>query len=175
MHQSPGSNGESAGPPTAIIIHYFPKFSPDAIARIKGKLPDDPNYLPAGDERRKQNHGDGAIPLYRRALQINPVNAQVQTNWASCLLSLGQPAEAETHLRQAIAIEPEWAIAHCNLGIVHNDRGDLTAVRAAYEKAAACDPELAAARLHLGALLVSLGESSEAVKQLEKGANGHEI
>ncbi len=70
----------------AANIPEFVNASPTAIERIREAFLDDTNYLRAGDEYRKQRDYPGAIELYRKALELNPDNALVHTNWGLCLV-----------------------------------------------------------------------------------------
>jgi Flp pilus assembly protein TadD len=47
-----------------------------------------------------------AIDLYRRADEIEPLNARIQYNWGLALARLGRWSEANEHFRQALAIDP---------------------------------------------------------------------
>ena len=61
-------------------------------------------------------------------------------------------AEAIEAYRQAIAADPGFADAHCNLGAVHHQQDRRADARACYERALACDPAHVEAHLNLANL-----------------------
>ena len=61
---------------------------------------------------------DLAFDDYYRALQIQPMALQVQTNFAVLLKELGQLDVAENLLRQVLQVAPDQVDAWSNLGIV---------------------------------------------------------
>lgn len=54
---------------------------------------------------------------------------------------------------RAIAADPEFADAHCNLGAIHHQRDRRDTARACYERALACDPGHVESNLNLAAIL----------------------
>ena len=54
---------------------------------------------------------------------------------------------------RAIAADPDFADAHCNLGAIHHQRGRHEAARACYERALACEAGHVESNLNLAALL----------------------
>jgi tetratricopeptide (TPR) repeat protein len=61
--------------------------------------------------------------------------------------------EARRAYERAIAADPAFADAHCNLGAIHHQRDDRAAARACYERALACDGGHVEANLNLAAIL----------------------
>ncbi len=59
-----------------------------------------------------------AIIAYRKALSINPNDADVLTDLGTCLKEIGEPKQAIEQYRMAIKINPNHPMAHRNLGIV---------------------------------------------------------
>lgn len=153
-------------PERAANIPEFVNAEATAIKEIQEAFLDDANYLRAGDEFRKQGDFEHAVNMYRRALDINPNNAEVHTNWGSCLLSLGEVEEAKERFRKAIELQPDLAVAHCNLGIVLLRQNRSEEAAEEQREAIRIDPDFAPARLHLGTLLLSQGRPAEAVEQL---------
>ncbi|NLS96867.1 MAG: tetratricopeptide repeat protein [Planctomycetaceae bacterium] len=154
----------------AANIPEFVNAAPDAIAEIREHFLDDTNYLRAGDEFQRQGEYQNAINRYHRAIDINPDNPLVYTNWGSCLLSLGRVEEAKERLLKAIELKPDLAIAHCNLGIVLLQQSQPAEAAAAHREAIRLDPDYAPARLHLGTLLLGQGQLEEAIVQLKEAA-----
>ena len=62
--------------------------------------------------------------------------------------------DKQQHYRRAIAIDPEHADAHCNLGdLLENHKEDYGSAEQHYRRAIAIDPEHADAHCNLGDLL----------------------
>jgi predicted O-linked N-acetylglucosamine transferase (SPINDLY family) len=74
----------------------------------------------------------------------------------------GEHAQACALYRQAIAMAPQLADAHLNLGIGLEASGDAAGAMACYEKALALEPRSAAANYNLGKLLYSRGAPDRA-------------
>ena len=93
-----------------------------------------------------------SIEYYRAALAARPSSAAACNNLG---VSLNRKKEkdsagAAAAYRRAIALDPHFAKAHCNLGDVLRENKDLDGAAAAYEKALALDPHYALADNGLG-------------------------
>ena len=84
--------------------------------------------------------------------------------WALALHDLGRLADAEASYRQAIALKPDFAEAHYNLGNALKDLGRLEDAEASYRQAIALKPDFAQAHSNLGLTLKELGRFGEALK-----------
>lgn len=71
--------------------------------------------------------------------------------------------EAELAYQDAIACDPEYADAHCNLGSVCFNRGEREKARLAFERAIALAPGHVEANLNLGTMLEELGQDERAL------------
>jgi tetratricopeptide (TPR) repeat protein len=71
--------------------------------------------------------------------------------------------EAVDAYRRAIACDPDFADAHCNLGALHQARGDRPAARACYEAAVGADATHVEARFNLAGLLEEEGRDEAAL------------
>jgi len=72
---------------------------------------------------------------------------------AAAAFTLGSPDEAEKYWRLALAVKPDYADAHNNLGMLFADRGQPDLAEAAYRQALAANPGYADAYNNLGVLL----------------------
>lgn len=68
---------------------------------------------------------DESIALLRKALALDPRDAQSKIVLARCLGKKGQLDEAATLLQQAVAIQPEWRRAHSALAEVYRRQHKL--------------------------------------------------
>ncbi|MCJ7797466.1 MAG: PIN domain-containing protein [Thermoleophilia bacterium] len=66
-----------------------------------------------------------AVDYYRRALAIEPRDANVRTDMGIALLGLGRRHEAILAFQQATVDQPDNALAHYDLGVVLAQEGDL--------------------------------------------------
>jgi tetratricopeptide (TPR) repeat protein/2-polyprenyl-3-methyl-5-hydroxy-6-metoxy-1,4-benzoquinol methylase len=76
---------------------------------------------------------------------------------------LGDHTVAENLITKAIALQPGYAEAHCNLGNTIGDLGRLDEAVACYRKAIAIQPDFAEAHGNLGNTLRMLGRCEEAL------------
>ncbi|GHU06707.1 hypothetical protein FACS1894158_13990 [Betaproteobacteria bacterium] len=92
---------------------------------------------------------EAAIGEYEAALRHNPGAPELLTNLANLHDRLGHEDEARALYEQVIAISPDGAVAHFNLGMLHVGAGRrLDAVRA-LERAAECAPDNGLIAAHL--------------------------
>lgn len=77
-------------------------------------------------------------------------------------LSAGDAAAAESALRRAIALVPDFAEAHANLALVLERQRDLVAAEACYRQSIGFNPGIARTHLNLGALLAAQRRFEEA-------------
>jgi tetratricopeptide (TPR) repeat protein len=89
----------------------------------------------------KQKAGDltGALADYESALAVRRT-ATALNNRGCALLEVGEIDRALADLREAVAIEPESATAHCSLAEALARKGDLAAALGSLERAVALDP-----------------------------------
>lgn len=150
----------------AANIPEFANMKADAIKKIHERFLDSANYFRAADAFRTQNDHQGAVPLYRKALALDPDHAPTHTHFALSLMALGKLHEAKTHLLRAIELQPDLAPAHCNLGFILRQQNKLQEAENCYREALQNDPNLALAHLHLGTLLLDRGAIDEAKTHL---------
>ncbi len=114
---------------------------------------------------------DGAETLYRRLLQLQPRDANVQHFLGMLLYQRGRPAEraeAIGLMTASVLADPTVAAWHNNLGNALLDGGEHEAAALAYQRCSALDPGNAEAFSNLGCLLRSLGRQQEAMQAFER-------
>ena len=72
--------------------------------------------LEAGDYKR-------AVEFYRRAIELEPANARTFYNLSLALARLGDRAAERDALEKAVAVDPNLAPAHNQLGLIHMAEG----------------------------------------------------
>ncbi len=75
----------------------------------------------------------------------------------------GRPRDAVATYTKLLALDPENALAHENIGAAHLRAGDAAAAEQALRRAIALDPNLAGAHTALGVALASTGRRDEAI------------
>jgi tetratricopeptide (TPR) repeat protein len=95
-----------------------------------------------------------AIVCWQRVLELgpaDPVHAHLALGWV--LLEESRVAEAEPHYRAALALAPESPEVQLDLGLFHEDRGELEFAEAAFRKAIQLQPEFCMPHARLASLL----------------------
>ena len=72
---------------------------------------------------------------------------------------------------RALRIEPNYAAAHSNLGVVKQQTGLLAEAIAHYRQALEIDPNLAETASNLGSALADAGQTTEAIAEYERALN----
>jgi Flp pilus assembly protein TadD len=81
------------------------------------------------------------------------------------LQELGKLDEAEANYRQVIALKPDYAEAHNNIGITFQELGRFNEAEASYKQAIALKPDYTKAHFNLGITLQELGKFRMKLKQ----------
>jgi len=107
-----------------------------------------------------------------RFVTLEPENALARYYDALNLLSHQQNSadgekQAESLLKKAIELDPKFAAAYLQLGILYSDRGDSSEAIAAYQKAANADPELKEAHYRLARAYSREGQKSKAETEFQ--------
>ena len=103
-----------------------------------------------------------AAKCYQHFINQGFKDHRVFSNFGVTLIALGKSQEAQTALRKAIELEPDFAEAHSNLGNILRDLGNLKQAEISTRKAIELEPDLADAHLNLGNILRDLGKLEEA-------------
>jgi tetratricopeptide (TPR) repeat protein len=82
----------------------------------------------------------------------------------------GREQEALAAYARAVEADPSFADAHCNLGALHQNRGDREAARSCYERALGADPDHVEARFNLAGLLEEAGRDEAALAHYRAAA-----
>ena len=82
----------------------------------------------------------------------------------ACELEDTSPVEARHAYLQSIALNPDFADAHLNLGRLDHEAGEYVTAEAHYRDAVRCAPEDATCHFNLAVLLEDLGRPDEAIQ-----------
>lgn len=140
------------------------------VVRHAGRLvePDGQIVLDLGPQET-----DGALPLALRRAPGEAPEPSTAADWfeRGCSLDTARATwgEAIAAYERAIALEPGFADAHCNLGTVYYNQGRRALARACYERALELDPDHVEAHFNVANLLEE-EERNEAALQHYKAA-----
>lgn len=125
---------------------------------------------PILDEARSvhiQGSPTRAIPIYERALETAPDDAEILSNYGLALLQSGRIAEAERPLRRAVEKEPKEPAFRVNLAELYFKAGDAETAIGELRATTAANPAFAPAFLRLGHALVARQELREAAEAFD--------
>ncbi len=103
-----------------------------------------------------------AIPHFRKALELQPANAEVLSALGGALVNLDRPEEAAAHLRKAVRLDPGLADARYNLGTALVELGLYDQAEPHLAEAIKLAPGRADAYGNLGNAFNGLGRLPEA-------------
>jgi tetratricopeptide (TPR) repeat protein len=86
----------------------------------------------------------------------------------NALHAAGKLPESAAQLRRATELQPHFAGAHSNLGLVLDEMGDREGAIHAYERALLIEPDLAEARANLGTALLHAERFDDAILHLRR-------
>jgi predicted O-linked N-acetylglucosamine transferase (SPINDLY family) len=109
------------------------------------------------------NRIDAAFAGYCAILEIHPRHADALHYSGLIAFQRGDLEQARTRIVQAIALRPDVAAYHANLGNVLKRLGDPGAAQESFARSLALDPVQPAIHYNYGLLLLDLGRSKEAV------------
>ena len=132
------------------------------------RRPDPPRLIPFATQLLERNFIDEGLAYIadnRQLVENDFEYAKLLTVEGDKIAERGDLKTAEARQREAIRVDPEFAVAHKNLGSVLKRQGRADEAVAAYRTAIELDPELAVAHLNLGAILARQGKLDEAVEK----------
>jgi Flp pilus assembly protein TadD len=152
----------------AANIPEFVNAPPAALNKIVEQFVDDLSHCRAGNEFFKAHDWQGAERMYRKALEINPNNAEVHSNLGVVLAARKRGDEAVAHYRKALEIKPDYANAHYNLGVLLAKIERVDEAIDHFQKALEINPDYAEAHNNLGAMLAIRGQTDDAIAHYRK-------
>ncbi len=113
-----------------------------------------------------QNAGqiDKAKSYYQQVVKLQPGNFECWHILAIFEYQNKNYVDALALFKKVISIHPKYAPAHCNMGLVLHEMGQLGECLLCYDKALALDPELSAAYNNKGNSLKELGRTRDALQ-----------
>ncbi|MDD5299063.1 MAG: tetratricopeptide repeat protein [Gallionella sp.] len=115
-----------------------------------------------------QNQGKNGMEAMRRAVELNPNDAEVHNNLGVLLQAQGRLEAALASLRRALELKPDYANAHNSLGSILDDLGQFEAAQASYRRALELNPDFADAHNNMGVALKDQGQFAAAAASLRR-------
>jgi tetratricopeptide (TPR) repeat protein len=129
---------------------------------VHGASEDSQGLIDAANRLRSQGRPREALPLYRRALEIDPRSAEAHNNLGNTFFELGQPQDAADCYLRALTVKAS-AEVFCNLANALWQLGRHAEALSATERALALDSRLSMAHNILGLLRAASGQRTQAV------------
>ncbi|HTN93549.1 MAG TPA: tetratricopeptide repeat protein, partial [Gallionella sp.] len=153
----------------------------EAVANYRRALEIQPDYAEVhcalGVALKELGQIDGAVASLQNALKIDPNLVAAQANVEIILQDLynrgnlladnGETELAAEHYRKALEINPNFAEAHCNLGLALKELGQLDHAVSSYQQSLKINPGLTEAHNNLGVALRNLGMLDNAISSFD--------
>ena len=120
----------------------------------------------SADVQRKRSGED--LAAYTKLLDADRTNPLRHDAVANLYLEAGRFEEAAVQLRESLALNPQSAPSHYNLGYALLMRGRRDEALAEFREAIRLDPAYAQAHNNLGAVLQALGRNAEALDHFRR-------
>lgn len=147
-----------------LAIEYTGAGKPELSASLTPK-----QLLDAGEASLAAGNAPSAIPLFQRAVQIDPRYEDAWDQLGLAYMRLRKYPEAVSAFRKQLEVNPADEHAGNYLGAALEQLSDPDAAVAAFRKQAADHPLDPVAHAALGELLVDERQYSAAIPELEKG------
>lgn len=111
---------------------------------------------------------DGYLERLARFAKLHPDDSRANYYYAVALSSRqADDARVRTLLEKSIELDPNFGVAHLQLGIIYSDEANYSAGISEYLKAVASNPELEEAHYRLSQAYTATGEKSRAQEELK--------
>ncbi len=166
-----GAGGESVDRRRALLLSDL-KRPKDAVKVLEPyRESDDPETMNAlGIALSDAGRAQDALPVFSRALEVDPSNAQAYQNTGIALLKLDRPDEARKNLEQALTLGKRHTRAWNALGVAWMRLGDPRKAIDAWQHCLDLNPDQFDALYNVGRVAGQLGDWKRARAALERFA-----
>lgn len=167
---APGIPGHSGQMPTLEQMkHMADKKAEPLLAKMRSNPNDASVLIQIGNLYRSAHQFKDASDYYRKALKLDPRNAAIRTELASCLYYTGDTNGALAQLHQALETDPKNSNSLFNLGMIEwREKKDAGNALAAWNQLLKSNPSLEAGKkTQVQKLIADVKEQSKAIKNSE--------
>lgn len=155
----------------ALIQQQRTRDAEAVLQRLLTSFPEDAEgLLLLGRLRYVEKNCAAAEQAYRKHLAVQPKSLNGLIQLALSLLCQQRWTDGIAVLEQTIALKPDFAQAHVNLGYARGRAGDSAGAIRAYREAIRCNPGDLSAHIALADELARAGQRSEAVATLDRAS-----
>jgi lipoprotein NlpI len=104
-----------------------------------------------------------AIPMFKKAIQLNPSSANAYNNLGAALVRLGEYEEARKQYQMSIKLDPYYFKAYCNLGGLLAEMGDYPEALEALKSAIQINQDYFEAYKNLASTYQRMGKPEEVI------------
>jgi len=151
-------------PDRAANIPEFVNADVTAIRRIREKFVDDLSFVRAAWEYLRAGDYQNAERQCRKAMKMNPENAQAYYFLGLAKFGRNEHDEAIKYLLQAAKREPGKGEIYTNLGVAYIAKGMLNEAVGYLQKALQIDPNDGGAHYNLGVVMLRRADNQGAIK-----------
>ena len=155
----------------AVNIPEFVNIPPGGLLKIDAPVTEYYRVVDAASDLLKKNQYAAAAVEFRKALELDPDEAQAHDNLGLALVETGKVEEGMEHYRKALELSPGYPEAHNNLGSALVRSRRLPEAVEQFEKALESNPDHPSAHVNLGAALAQMGRIDEAMPHLERAVD----
>jgi tetratricopeptide (TPR) repeat protein len=148
----------------ALLEADRPRDAVDYLEAALGKRPGDPDLL----YYLAQAHDRLSKQVFEQLQQSSPDSPRAHQALGEALTAVGKTAEAEQHLRAALAARADLRDVHSALGELYLESGDYQRAEPEFRAEARLSPGSATAAYKLGLVLANLGRTAEAIVELRR-------
>ena len=123
------------------------------------------DYVNAGDAWVLKEDFKRAIPLYEKAMELDPASPKAPLAMALALTKLERFDEAREYYTKCLSLDPENSQAHNNLGLWYDRRGESAEAERQFLEAIRLKPNSSQAHNNLGMAYGKRGEGALAVRE----------
>jgi Flp pilus assembly protein TadD len=152
----------------AVNIPEFVNTSPDDMVRIDPQAADVYRVADKGFELMDNGQMAEAVQEWRKAIQMDPNDADWHYNLAEALSHYGHDSEAVAEFRVACDLDPKKPAWFAHLADSLSHSGDFDGAVSNYRRSLSLDPSNAAIEADLGVALFKDSQGQEGLEHLQK-------
>jgi Flp pilus assembly protein TadD len=152
----------------AVNIPEFVNIPMDGMERIEPQAAEVYRVMTVAFELTAKGRWADAIVEWRKALEMDPDNANVHFQLAGSLTANNQKSDAAQEYKKACELDPRQAGWFANLAVSLAQTGDMEGAIAGFRKSLELDPASAEVEAVFGAVLAERGQIEEGLRHMRK-------